>query len=432
MREPRKRWRHLPVRRWLRLPVRLLHLPVRLLHLPVRLHLLPVYAFSALVATDPTGAAEGSEDLFVTRAAPVAAISSAEEMPAGSAASESLAAGAPGAPLRELWSRKLGRAIKVPPLLVSRRLFVVNTEGRLHCLRVDDGQKLWSRNLKDPVEATLAHTRTPGKEGQIHAAVAGRKPRLEAFDATTGKLRWRTRLGGLAEQVQGGEDHVWVLLRNGELTCLRTRDGSAVWSRQLESWGPAGFCRLDSLLVLVAREDSVIALEAATGAPRWQRSHPGRYASPPVPQGDGILLLTTDGLLLTVDAARGEAVAREQRDAPQFAMPLAGGGRVTTVTGGGLVESGGALEFWKRPLRQAVTASPAEYLDLVLVGTGRGRLVALDPSSGDSLWTHQANGGFRVAPLADGDRLILATDRGRVSVQQRTPPLHHTSDGGPR
>ena len=184
--------------------------------------------------------------------------------------------------------------------------------------------------------------------------------------------------------------------------------------------------------MLLASEDSVLALSPRSGRLRWASHVPGRFSARPA-WGEGeILIVSAEGELSRLDPATGRLLAREHRTPTQLAVPLGWAGRVTTVSAGGVVESRGSpSDFWVLELDEAVASSPIAAGSLFLIGTGKGRLAALRADRGSTVWNLSARGGFRVAPLLTPTGLALATDQGQVYVYAHLPSAPDPLPEGP-
>jgi outer membrane protein assembly factor BamB len=104
--------------------------------------------------------------------------------------------------------------------------------GAVVCLDAETGQEVW--------RAELPRSAHPGLAGDAFSVyAASRDGYLYAFDRTTGKLRWRTGIGGAitsspAVATSGGMPvAVYAVSREGLAVCLNPHTGRVVWDRQL-------------------------------------------------------------------------------------------------------------------------------------------------------------------------------------------------------
>ena len=141
------------------------------------------------------------------------------------------------------------------------------------------------------------------------------------------------------------------------------------------------------------------ALDLATGARLWQQDYPARYVQ--------------------------NTIAPPELQGP-FATPVVDGGRVFTLDAGGILSSwdaaSGAL-IWRNDYSAAVqvtdlfcgtAASPlvARGMLIVQVGSdaGGGRVLALDPATGEEIWSWRGVGPGYASPIAieiEGRRQVV-------------------------
>jgi outer membrane protein assembly factor BamB len=104
--------------------------------------------------------------------------------------------------------------------------------GAVICLEADTGKEVWRFELPRSV-----HTGLTGDAFSIYAA--SRDGYVYAIDRKTGKLRWKTGIGGAvtsrpAVATAGGMPAaVYAVSREGSAVCLNPHSGKLVWQRQL-------------------------------------------------------------------------------------------------------------------------------------------------------------------------------------------------------
>jgi outer membrane protein assembly factor BamB len=326
-------------------------------------------------------------------------------------------AGADGT-LTGLWSRRVGRSLTVSPALAPGRVFVVATDGRVQCLRLSDGEKIWARKLKETGEAAPAWSRG-GTGGRLFVSSGEEGNVLQALDATEGDPAWHRDLSAEITAIGADDSVVVVLTRRAELSAWRGADGAPLWTRSLRGWDPPPFLLRDGLVYAASRRDSLFALDARRGAVTWRSAPGGRFSAGPVLAGGLLVVAQGEGALAWIDPATGEVRARTERSAWQLQAGAAAGDGLVTVSSGGRAEWTGVNPGggdWATDLESAVVGTPLVRGDAVLVGGTTGKLAALDLHRGQILWSFQSGGGFRTGPLAAGDTLLLADTKGMIHV----------------
>lgn len=156
--------------------------------------------------------------------------------------------------------------------------------GEIVALRVTDGRIIWSESLGQvrggapSLSDISAITAMPVIDrGRVHAVGIGGT--IVSIDLRSGRRVWEREVGGAVTPAAAG-DWVWMLSREGELLCLGREDGRIRWITPLPAFGD------------VAR-----------------RRDPITYG-PPVIAGGRLVVTSSLGQLIEVDAGSGEIQAR--------------------------------------------------------------------------------------------------------------------------
>ncbi len=219
---------------------------------------------------------------------------------------------------------------------------------------------------------------------------------------------------------------VWTGSSSGWLECLGAAGGDPLWRRRLDGTisGHAAFAR--GLVLVGTDEGKLLAVDADTGATRWEYRVAGAITKAPVIQGDAVYFVDGANALYAL-GIDGEWRWQYRRDAPaEFALvgearPALSGGRIHVgFSDGRLVtlDAADGAVVWERDLSpehdrfQDVDASPVIVGDLLLAASAAAGLYALDPATGEIRWTVPMGGILQTAEV-DGD-VLVAVDGGRV------------------
>lgn len=335
--------------------------------------------------------------------------------------------------VERLWSRSLGDVGAKPglglaPVLVDGRLYATNARGDVFILDAASGAEIARHRTG------LAIASGPGVgEGVI--AVGTLDGRLVVIDAESGVERFSAKL--LAEVLAApavAEGRVFVRSHDGRIQAFELADGRRAWLQEFEV--PALSLRGNSALLhdrgylLVGFDDGrVLALRADDGTTVWQvqvGNADGRSDLERLADVDGVLRVV-DGVLYTA-GYRGQVMAIDVATGqPRWARDLssAGGialgehlfvadsdGRVQAVdeVGGGAIWSQDALEYrW--------LTSPAVAAGKVAVGDFDGWLHWLDPADGRLVArVRVARAAITVAPVASGDVVWVLASNGSLAA----------------
>lgn len=292
----------------------------------------------------------------------------------------------------DVWNQANGVAIADGQVYVLRKIEDPVTTIRSQILRLDlvTGAIAWKANAPDSFATPLLTPELVIVAGTGDDAGARRTP-VQAFERSTGKRRWQYRFPGAGNTLASPhlvDGVVYVAAREGHVAALDAATGAARW----ESKAKMGCCGVNALavgadVVVVAEFDGLVALDAADGHERW------RYLMP---------------------------VSRLLAERPMIV-----GGRVMAFDGGGYVQAidaqTGAL-LWERltPRGDVGGAMDAMATDgqrvYALNGASRPALSALDLATGETLWTIRPGVASHDLVVSNGvlylanERRILALD----------------------
>jgi len=207
------------------------------------------------------------------------------------------------------WTYDAGGPLQGRLTAAEGRLYLASDAGAVCALDVVTGREVWRQRTPGAVAAgPVVH------EGRLFYVTD--EERLRALDATTGKWLWdysrdrpdRYVLHGAAEPVVAG-GRLLAGFADGTLVALVVDDGSLVWSADLAQ-GAEQFTDVDGGPVVVgdrvfaaSSAGGLHALELTDGTPVWRT--PVEGARSPGVDGDSLLVPTSEGVLLRVDAATG-------------------------------------------------------------------------------------------------------------------------------
>jgi outer membrane protein assembly factor BamB len=234
-----------------------------------------------------------------------------------------------------------------------------------------------------------------GKAVDPPAKLVDIKPTLEV------KKLWSDSLGGKAVSLRLGLQPsivggvVYVASHKGEVTALTAAQGKVVWRINTKLELAAGPAAADGLVVVGSSNGEVLALEAATGKQRWRHQLSGEMLSKALIAQNVVVARTVDGRLHALNASDGSVKWVVEEPVPKL-----------TLRG---------------------TAMPILANQSVIEGFDNGRLLAVELSSGDTLWSATINspvGRTELDRLADvdapaaftGKDVFVAGFQGRVAM----------------
>jgi outer membrane protein assembly factor BamB len=276
----------------------------------------------------------------------------------------------PGSAIRPPFSRRWvfrGRTlIEYPPAIAYGRLYVATNEGLFYSLDAATGKPVWRYRSGRCVAASPAVD-----AGVVFLSFLNKPPcnssrsdidgRVIAFDAKTGKVRWRRAIGPSESSPLVAFGLVFVGDWRGDVYGLDEKTGRIRWTFKTGDKVKAGVALTGRRLYVGSYDGHLYALYARTGNLIWKAASQDRfgglgqfYSTPAVAYGR-VYVGSTDGKVYSYGATTGDL-------------------RWSHSTGG------------------YVYASPAVWKERILVGSYSGWFYAFDAATGDVLWKFKANG----------------------------------------
>ncbi|CAA9387957.1 MAG: Outer membrane protein YfgL, lipoprotein component of the protein assembly complex (forms a complex with YaeT, YfiO, and NlpB) [uncultured Rubellimicrobium sp.] len=185
---------------------------------------------------------------------------------------------------------------------------------------------------------------------------------------------------------------LYVSTGYGRLMALDAATGQPRWTQDLDAPGSSAPTVLGDLVLIVSRDSTAWALEADTGRIRW--TVPGLASTATLAGGAGV-------------AARGDVVILPHPSGEvRGVFPQGGLLRWTSIVAG--TRQGSAAAF----AATDIGGDPVLVGDTVYVGNVSGRTAALNADTGETLWSIAEGAVSPVWP--EGDSLFLVNDLGQL------------------
>ncbi len=278
------------------------------------------------------------------------------------------------------WDSTSGAAARAPHLALS------SAPKQIFATDIGQGDTRRGRITANPVVAG----------GRIFTLDAGA---TVAATATSGAALWKRDLTPEgdrdSEATGGGIAHaggvVYVSSGFGLLSALDAATGAVIWQQKLDATGSGAPTVAGGVVYVMAGDDNAWAVDATSGRVRWQLS-----GTPDVANILGAPAPAVTGDLAIFAFGDGEVQAAfAQGGLPRWSTQVAGqrrfdaGAKVSDITGDPVV-AGGQL----------------------YVGSAQGRLVAMNPDSGERVWTATEGSAGPVWPVAGA--VFAVSDRGEL------------------
>ncbi len=286
----------------------------------------------------------------------------------------------------------------------------------------------------------------------------GTKRKVRFYQSETGSYGGRIKIKGVPQSgfvASGGRGFVASGPPRNRLSCFDLVSGDRRWKQSLKD-ALGGSIIINDRLIIGSMTGKLMAIDTADGSLVWHREFPGRLTAPPVFDGEKIIQPADDGTLYAISIADGTDIFAIELGAPLLSSAVAAGeifladlsggvhclssqsgdtiwsvavegpiwsppaladGRLYLSYGGrGLIalDASDGRTLWTFDTGEIIVASPIVVGDVVVVGTQLGRLYTIRATDGSLIDSRELKGSITYAPISDGIRVYLATDKGLI------------------
>lgn len=201
--------------------------------------------------------------------------------------------------VKRLWSTGVGKGqgdglYRIEPVIGGERIYAASSDGEVQALELDNGRRVWSRDLEMLVSGGVG----------LYADslfVGGSDGFVLRLDAATGETRWRARVSGeVLAPPQGNGRVVVAQTYDGKLHGLDFDSGERLWTHDsnmpvLTVRGTSTPIFHDDIVVAGFANGRVLGFNAGSGAVEWE----ARVA---IPQGRSEIerIVDVDGTMVLV------------------------------------------------------------------------------------------------------------------------------------
>lgn len=286
-------------------------------------------------------------------------------------------------------------------------VYVADQAGTLFALDTATGRQRWTfdtgaayvDNVRIPAP-TIAGSRVflPGGDGTLYA-----------LDATSGAQAWSYAAGATAYASIAVVDTTAYFLNTKTVVALDTASGAVRWQQPIVGLDTRSQPAVaDGKLVYGNDLGTLFALDSATGAMMWTAETGNALRTPTIADGR-ILIPSPSGSIVAVDAATGKELWRQQATGDsEFGSPAVIGGKVFTTMSSEVIayDLASGTVLWRT--KNLAAGVPAVAGGTVYVVTSMGGVVLLDLATGTEI--------SRVAVPSTGTNSLLAITQDTVYV----------------
>jgi outer membrane protein assembly factor BamB len=290
-----------------------------------------------------------------------------------------------------------------------RRVFVGSRDHGLYAMRAQDGSVLWRFETLGAVQSEPLY-----RAADNVLYFGSNDGALYKVDAERGRRLWRLSTGAeVSRRVVEHDGLVYATNANDTLVAVNAKTGALVWNQHhppalgMEVAGHAGPLVWRGLVYTAFSDGTVTAFDARSGEERWAPVDLSAVAEQTLGEMPTYLDVDTTPVPNVIDEQ--PVVHAASYEGGVFALDAETGSRVWANTN---VRGATELLLWEQPEHQPRSGGPAvSARKLLIVSTGTSGLWALDPSTGDEVWRRPVplGGASRAVPVVGA--LMFSTTR---------------------
>jgi outer membrane protein assembly factor BamB len=307
------------------------------------------------------------------------------------------------------------------PLVACGVVYAASIDGHLSAVSAASGKLIW----RDDPTSSVFYTSTPAIVGGI-LAVMGTRTSLDGYSTATGRLRWSvpvsTLEGGAQASVLAFGGTLAVLAQPNELETINPLNGKLRWRAFIGSVGSflSSPAYADGL-IFVGVDDSLYAVDAASGGVRWSAPTGAVVWSTPTVSDGVVYVGSNDHSVYAFDEASGAQLWAFATGAAMYSSaPIAVG---SSVFVGSLdrmlhaLDAATGAQQWTFPTNGAITGSPVVAGGVVFFGSQDGHVYGLDRATGKQLFAANAGAPIDAAPALGARTLYVTTTRSLIAYR---------------
>ena len=287
------------------------------------------------------------------------------------------------------------------------------------------GRELWTLQLDSPATSGIAVSGST----MFFGTETGR---IYAVSANNGRIIWDYKSDNTiygTPSVIGGK--VVFAKADGELLALSAADGSLVWSaggiggrdnrgREVNDGLSDGTSAGGGLVYVSKADRKVHAYRDNDGRTAWTYTAGDQGVRAAPTYADGLVFVGEyDGIFSMIDAKTGKRINGGGAGGA-INTPTVSNGNVYFSSWDGSINAvkiKGVEPLWHVNIHDVITTQPEVSAGKIVVGTGRGAVVALDEKTGRTLWRFNTNSGSISAKPVIADGVVIAgAETGSVYV----------------
>ena len=222
-----------------------------------------------------------------------------------------------------LWTAQVSTEVLSPPQADSGIVAVRTGDGRIFSLDAATGKRKWIYQGATPSLTVRSFAGVMISRNMVFAGFAGGK--LVAINLSNGSAGWEAvvsrprgateleRITDITSLPVADERQICAVAYQGRVACFEIANGNQIWARDVSS--NAGLAMDDNHVYVSEAGGAVVAYDKRDGASIWkQESLNGLRLSPPLVQGNHVVVGDSQGYVNLIRNDTGSIVARSATD----------------------------------------------------------------------------------------------------------------------
>jgi outer membrane protein assembly factor BamB len=271
---------------------------------------------------------------------------------------------------------------------------------------------MWARGLKGYIEYPASYC-----DGVLYVNTF--KGDTWAIEAATGKVLWRKLSDAPKPSTPAiAGDKLIVSSKDGTVTALTRKSGKVVWQLQTNAKVESSAAVAGATAYFGATDGRLFAVDVDTGHVRWAFDTGGRINASPSLADGRVCITTYAGSIFCLRQRNGEKLwsTYVKRDAFRYesfyASASTDGRRLYTIARSGKIVALNATTgdvIWTDSVNSLGYSTPAVGTDRIFVGDFNGGLRAYRKTDGRLLWRAHVGGRILGPPVVVGDLVFFST-----------------------
>jgi outer membrane protein assembly factor BamB len=319
------------------------------------------------------------------------------------------------------WTHDLGAPGVAEAASAEGVIVVGDIAGTIHCIDIASRTTRWTFETDDTIHAAPAIS-----GGRVF--VGSGDGRFVALDLITGEKIWEMKGGDkfpsaatLVDAPDGSGQWILVNGYDGVSRCLRTADGSEVWTYQTDDHINGTPAIIDGRLVAFGGCDRVVHVLNLADGTRVNEVTTDAQITNTIATAGSMIFCSNHANQVIATEAEADSLSWVYQPG-EFAFFTAPAIDDTHVYIGCRDKSLHAIRradgegVWTFPTGGRVESSPLAFDNAVVFGSSDGRLYAADLADGTERWRLDLGEDLTAAPVYSGGRLIIAGGRGTLFI----------------